>query len=344
MKTKLICLLLPLVLLGCSKKSPPPSAISLPEITVVEPAESVEQNQIQKQALDLFKAKEYDQLEALAAKYRASKEGYADGTWKLVSVYTGLDLTDDDAEPVWQEREKEIRDWIQAKPESVTAQVELGRFLADYAWKARGSGYAGSVKDEGWQLFGQRLQSAAQVLAGAGQLDERCPVYWSALQKVALGLQLDRKRYDNIFNKAIEEFPDYQYYYRSRAVYLLPRWNGGDGELERDLEQSADHIGGEAGDMVYAQVVWDVHGYGSSTNVFKENNLSWARTDRGFEAILNKYPDSLKAKNEAAHLAALAGDPVAALKYFQLTKGQVDVSLWDDKDQFVNCYKWALGQ
>jgi len=59
---------------------------------------------------------------------------------------------------------------------------------------------------------------------------------------------------------------------------------------------------------------------------------------------LKKYPDSLAAANEAAHLAALASDPAGARKYFLLTKGQVDLSLWDDKDQFVNCYKWAFGQ
>ena len=224
------------------------------------------------------------------------------------------------------------------------ARVELARFLRDYAWQARGSGWANSVKEEGWKLMGERLQAAAQVLAEAKQLDEKCPCYWSILQGVALGLQLDRKHYDNIFNAAIKQYPDYEYYYNNRATFLLPRWYGEDGELERDLEKSTDLIGGEAGDMVYAQVVWNVHHYGCPTNVFKENSLSWKRTDRGFEAILKKFPDSLKAKNEAAHLAALAEDPVAALKYFQLTKGQVDVSLWDDKDQYVNCYKWALGQ
>ncbi|MGO8838552.1 MAG: DUF4034 domain-containing protein [Limisphaerales bacterium] len=349
MKTKFICLLLPLVLLGCSKKQPQvparqTSAGSLPEITVVESPEKLEQKQIEKQALALFNDKDYEQLEALAAKYRASKEKYADGSWKLAWVYTGLELSDDDGDAVWQDREKQIRDWVQARPQSVMARVELGRFLTDYGWKARGSGWASTVKEEGWQIFGQRLQMAAQVLAKAGQLDEKCPVYWSALQKVALGLQLDRTRYNNIFNAAIKEFPDYQYYYRSRAVFLLPRWYGDDGETERDLEKSADRIGGEAGDMIYAQVVWDLHDYGCPTNVFKENSLSWERTDRGFEVILKNFPDSLAAKNEAAHLAALARDPAKALKYFLLTKGQVDVSQWDDKDQFVNCYKWALGQ
>jgi hypothetical protein len=95
---------------------------------------------------------------------------------------------------------------------------------------------------------------------------------------------------------------------------------------------------------LYAQVVWYLHNYGSPTNVFNENGLSWQRTDRGFEAILKQFPDSLEAMNEAAYLAVLAGDPVAALKYFQLAKGQMDVTLWDDRDQYVKCYKWALGQ
>ncbi len=91
-------------------------------------------------------------------------------------------------------------------------------------------------------------------------------------------------------------------------------------------------------------MVWYLHNYGSPTNVFNENGLSWQRTDRGFEAILKQFPDSLEAMNEAAYLAVLAGDPVAALKYFQLAKGQMDVTLWDDRDQYVKCYKWALGQ
>jgi hypothetical protein len=348
MKTKLICLLLPLVLLGCSKKQPQPTVtqappFSLAEITVVEPPEAVEQKQIKKQALSLLNGKDNDGLEALAAKYRDSKEGYADGTWKLGYVYSGMELSKDVAEPFWPEREQALRDWMQARPKSVTARVELARFLRDYAWQARGSGWASTVTDEGWKLMGERLQAAAQVLADAKQLDEKCPVYWSAVQGVALGLQLSRTRYDAIFDAAIKEFPDYQYYYRNRAVYLLPRWNGEDGELERDLEKSADRIGGEAGDMVYAQVVWNIHDYGSPTNVLRDNNLSWSRTDRGFAAILKKFPDSLAAMNQAAHLAALAGDPAGARKYFLLTNGQVDVSQWDDKDQFVNVYKWAFG-
>jgi hypothetical protein len=170
MRAELVCILLPLVLLGCSKNQPQMAATqisagSLPAITVVEPPEALEQKQIEQQSLAFLNDKNYDQLEALASQYRASKEAYADGLWKLFSVYTGLELSNGDTDAAWQERENQIQvvylfgvgtplrgvrgrfgetslpnsrvpngyttqihNWIQAKPASVTARVELGRF------------------------------------------------------------------------------------------------------------------------------------------------------------------------------------------------------------------------
>lgn len=341
------------VFCGCSKQptvshAPEMAAPPTPSGTVtgfpfraVQTVEAKEQAEIRQQALALLFAGDYDGLEALAAKHRTSRESYANGMWKLYYVYEGLELKNE-PETVWLDRLKRLKDWNQNKPDSVTARVALGRFWSVYAWKARGGGWASTVTDEGWQKFGARLQKSAQALREAARMKEPCPLLWSSLQRFALGNEQDRSEYDKLFNQAIREFPDYEPFYNNRAIFLLPRWYGEDGELERDLEQSADRIGGEAGDIVYAQVVWYVHDYGSTTNVFAENHLSWKRTDRGFAAILKKFPDSLAAANEAAHLAALAGDPGAAQKYFQLTKSQVDVSQWDDMGQYVNCYKWAF--
>ena len=349
MKAKIICLWLPLLLVGCSKKSPPaasPPAASAPLTQFVEviPDEVQEQDQIKAKALALLNDRDFDGLEALAARYRDSKEKYADGKWKLSYVYTGLEPSGSDPEPVWQERQKQIRSWIRDKPGSVTARVAMGAVLVDYAWQARGSGWAGSVSDEGWRSMSERLQEAAQILGETRGLQEKCPVYWSTLQRVAAGLQLDKTHYTALFEKTVKAYPDYENYFNLRAYYLLPRWYGGPGELERDLEQSADRIGGDEGDMVYAQVVWNVHEYGTTTNVFAENQFSWPRTSRGFDAILKNFPDSPAAMNEGAHLAALAGDPQKARELFLLTQGRMDTSLWDDTNQFMDSYKWATGQ
>jgi hypothetical protein len=96
--------------------------------------------------------------------------------------------------------------------------------------------------------------------------------------------------------------------------------------------------------MVYAQVVWGIHHYGESIQVFKGNYISWGRVDRGFAVILKKFPGSLAAKNERAYLAALAGDKEKARDYFARTEGRVDLSIWDSQDEFVKCASWAYGQ
>jgi hypothetical protein len=176
----------------------------------------------------------------------------------------------------------------------------------------------------------------------AKNLKEQCPVYWSTRLGIALGLQISKRQFNNIFYQAIAAFPDYTYYYHTRAVYLLPRWYGEEGEWEKDLAQSADRIGGENGDMLYAQVIWNMQYYYHFPNIFKDAKLSWARVDKGFETIEKCFPNSSAAKNERAHLAGLAVDKEKARKYFIQTEGKVDLSVWKDKDEFIKFSNWAF--
>lgn len=353
MKARLVVGLLSLVLLGCSKQQSQSDASSSvsgkvatppPETQVVETEVAKDRKAIRGQAWALLNAKDYDGLEALASKYRASKEHYPDGIWKLDYVYAGFELSGGEVEPAWEARQKELQDWIKAKPESVTAPVALAQFWAAYAWHARGDGYASSVREKDFELFGKRLQQSAKILVEAKRQKEKCPVLWLALQKAALGLQLKRTQYDAIFAEAIEMFPNYVFFYRSRAVYLMPRWYGEKGELEKDLQKSADRLGGEAGDKLYARVVWSIHNYGGSENIFRDNDLSWERTERGFNAILKEFPDSIPAISEAAHLAGLGKSPETARQYLLKTKGQVDLDCWQGTEQYLSLWEWAFGQ
>ena len=124
-------------------------------------------------------------------------------------------------------------------------------------------------------------------------------------------------------------------------MYLLPRWYGEPREWEADLAREADSMGGERGDEVYAQVVWCVHQSVSSTNIFKEYNLSWPRVDKGFAVIEKQYPNSLDAENERAHLAVLAEDRQAARKYFDQLGGKIDPTVWGREATFLVQFDWA---
>ena len=162
----------------------------------------------------------------------------------------------------------------------------LARLMTSYAWKARGSTYAENVKESDWKPFFDRLQAAQTHLTQAKTLEEKCPVYWSSQQRIALGLQYEKPQYNAIYSQAIGHIPDYEYYYNSRAIFLLPRWYGEPGEMEKELAKSADRLGGEAGDVLYAQVIWSLNHYGPSglaVDVFKGQPARCERNDWGLE-------------------------------------------------------------
>ena len=355
MKSKIIYLLLPLFFWGCSKK---PAEISgqpqrvqaqqnlsgrdLPLITaIVETAESREIGAITNQARDLFRVRDYDGLDVLARKLRDSKERYANGGWKFYYVYVGLNLPEGASEAEWDAHIAALQDWINARPDSITARVALANSLVDYAWKARGSDWAYKVKDEGWQLFYQRLNEAVEVLDKAKLLKEQCPYWWSVKFETELGLSPERSRYDASFEEATSVWPDYEPYYCHRAYYLLPRWYGTEGEWESDLEKSSDKIGGDQGDLLYARVAWSMQCDRIFTNIFTESKLSWPRVNKGFEVMEKQFPDSLAAKSEHANLAVFAGDAQTARKYFDQLGGKVDLSVWHSPEDFLRRAVWT---
>jgi hypothetical protein len=324
MKNKIVWLLLPLVFFGCSKK-----------ISVVVSPETKEMRAIDEQAMTLLQEKNYDGLDAYAKKMLDSKERYDGGAWKFYFVYDGLNLPGNASDADWAARLAALQDWVNVRPDSITARVALANDLVSYAWKARGSDWASTVTDERWQLFGQRLNEAVKVLNAAQSLKEHSPLWWSVMMQAELGLSYPRPLCDATFKDATLEWPDYTPYYNRRAIYLLPRWHGTPGEWESDLNKSADRIGGEAGDLLYARVVWCIHQTHAYDNMFRQCALSWSRVNQGFEIMEKQFPDSIAAKSEHAYLATLAEDNAVARKYFDELGGKVDLSVWLTKDAFI---------
>jgi hypothetical protein len=355
MKNNIIYLLLPLFLLSCSKKPAEtprqpqqlqnqqnfPKAVIPFYATIVETAESKEISAITNQARALFQAKDYDGLDAYARKLRNSKECYDGGAWKFYFVYCGLDLSEKASDAEWSTHFAALQDWINARPDSITARVAMANELVNYAWKARGDDWAENVTAEGWKLFNQRLNQAVQVLNEAKPLKEQCPYWWSVMLGADLGLPIDRSQYDATFEEATRTWPEYKPYYYRRAYYLLPRWNGTEGEWEDDLEKSANRTGGEEGDLLYARVVWCMHQSHVFTNIFTESKLSWSRVDKGFDTMEKQFPNSLAAESEHAYLAVLARDAKAARKQFVKLNGKLDLSVWSSQEKFMRFAFWA---
>jgi hypothetical protein len=341
MKKIFVSITIFVALMGCSKQSPQSSQATsslIPtnpaEITIIKTAETQEWHNIGAESADFFAAKNFDKLEDLANEYRTSKASIASGIWKLEAVYLGIIPDVNKSNDGWDQSLVTLHDWIQAKPDSITAPVALADTLVAYAWKARGSGYADTVTEAGQKLMEKRLTEAVQVLQQAENLKQKCPHYWTVMMSAALGLGANNSQFETIFQKAIAYDPDFAAYYSAKAYYLTPRWYGRPGDMEAFLEKAADQVGGEDGDVLYARAAWSVQL--KTRDVFDEHGLSWQRTDKGFEVIEKRFPNSPYVQNARAYMAVMGCEKtLAPRKLVTALHGQIDPKVWTSKENFI---------
>ncbi len=230
------------------------------------------------------------------------------------------------------------------KPDSITAPVALAETLRNYAWKARGGGWAGEVTETGWKLFHERLAECAKVLGIGAKREDRCPRWFVVAQQVALGQAWPRESYEKIYSEAVQFAPDYTGPYFSKAYYLLPRWYGKEGELERYVSEVSNQRGGEDGDVLYAWIVWYLHDLQLYRNIFQETGLSWPRVKKGFGVLQERYPESLTVQSELCYLAGHAGDRTLMRDLFTKLEGKMDECVWHEKARFIEHRQWAFSR
>jgi hypothetical protein len=286
----------------------------------------------------------FDDLDAAADDFIRTKEKFVGGRWKifgfqdtLCEVSGGRDMPDS----AWQEHFARFRKWIRTKPNSKTARIAYGQAMMNYAWHARGSGYANEVTREGWRLFGERLAEARQILEDARSVGGEHPHWYYAMQGVALGQSWDRAEYDALFDEATRKEPLYWRYYITKALYLLPRWHGTEGEWEAFAEEAANKVGGDDGDALYYFIAVNQMDFFKRSQFFKESKVSWPRMKKGFAAIEKKYKVTNQTRNFYAQIAGIVCDQAEAQRMIKDIGENWSPDTWRTKEEYERFKKWA---
>lgn len=332
-----ILALLFLPLSSCEKESSVEQPPQKPVLAEIHP-ENKAIRQFRVNARRLFDNRNYEDLESLAKQIRKDKECFSNGDWKLVQLIDSFKCQPKDSDEVWKAHEEIIQEWLKKHPDSVTAHVAYAFWFKDYAWKARSSGWASEVTEEGWKLFAERLEKTSELLAKASELEEKCPMVLSCYMTVALGQGWDFESYDTLYKMAKKAEPSYFYYDIKRAAFLLPRWHGEPGQWEADAKSQADALG-DLGSQIYAQVVTSNSDY--YDNVFSECSISWPDVKAGYEKLISTYPDSPQLLHSYCRLACLANDRAQAKVLFTELGDMHSPGIWK-RGEFERAKKWAM--
>ncbi len=245
---------------------------------------------------------------------------------------------------------KFINDWLEEEPvearQAFVAGIEAdqasdpylrlmlrGEHEYDTAWDKRGSGFANTVKPEGWVGFEEHLTRARAALVDAYELEPGYPDAAERLIRVAMGgvtQGAESERY--WFDRATEAQFDFLPAYTALMWSLRPRW-GGSHEAMLALGREALDTGRWDTDLpaVYMTALKDIAGDRGEGYALWNERAVFDGIQRYYEGVLghsewNHDPERVRSGYVAA--AARAGRFNVAAEQLALLDGPMDDGAW----------------
>jgi hypothetical protein len=168
--------------------------------------------------------------------------------------------------------------------------LSKGRFLIDWAWTARGTGWAKTVTEEGWRLMGERLQLAHEILEGGAKKFPKDAHFPISLLSVELGLGMGKPYMESLFKRAVEIDPSNYTAYSRKMYYLQPRWHGSPEEVfEFGLECIKT---GRWSDKIPLAFIHGVDLIADQNEGLYESEPLWKIVNDVLAEYLKRYPES----------------------------------------------------
>jgi hypothetical protein len=257
---------------------------------------------------ELFGRAKTSELDRLFNDWSDTGIRMADGRWRLASYETGLkNLFAPGAN--WEMTYKVIADWRKNAPQSRAAAFAEAIYWLQYGWMARGGGYAGSVTDDGWRLFHERLEKGQAVLLEAEAYAANSPLWGRVMVEIGTGLGWPRENLLAAAREAAAREKSYAQIYTATVNALTPKW-GGDWKLVdayiRDVEGNSAAV---AGHEFYTRLYLFIAEFSSpELDLFRDTPAQWPAMKAGFEDMMRNYPHSGGNLNLFAAYACVAGD------------------------------------
>lgn len=311
----------------------------------------------------LLESEQFDTLESIASELRAKKSRFPSGVWQLKGFYGYLM---DGSEEINFEKKEQflemLQRWHEAYPRSVTQRIVLADAHTEYAWEARGHGWASTVTEEGWRGFREHLTKAWEILKEAEKLETKDPQLYSIMVLTGMGLsknrpgalasflsdvtglKLARNEIAEAFEKGVEVEPAYYHTYYRRAISLLPRWGGGPGEVELFAARAVELTRDLEGEALYAVVAHHVLHFAQTATFLERFRFSWPRIKQGHRDLLERFPESTYRLNSFCLLASVYKDKETAKELFDKIGDDWDDYVWRTQAVFDRWRNWAYDQ
>lgn len=315
---------------------------SLPVATGGLVSFSEEREVFQKELRELLYREEFARLEQVAGELRHERPRFSSGLPKLNDFYKAVGgEARGPVKPDMDRHKQLLEKWMAARPDSLTPRIAMILIYTEYAWKARGGGWAKDVTKEGQEGFERNLESARKLIVETEKMDIDDPTIYALALIVSKGLATPMEETSSFLDKGVKIDPNFDPLYIYMANYLLPRWHGSPKELHDFALRAVELAGPDFGYIMYLRVaaIAQLH----DGNTFRtQYPFSWPRLKRGLDELDRRFPNSARTINLYGWFACRYRDVEAARTVMPRLGWGVDEAkeIWEEKSTFDACNQW----
>ena len=292
------------------------------------------------QAQQLFLSGDFVRLESLMNQYAQKTEDLPDGSSHFEGLVGGLvDLVGSDSLTA-DSAFGYTADWRRRVKGSVFADLIEAMAFSEWAYAARGNGYANTVSSQNWIIFAYRTEMAAAALADVANRAVNNPLWYTLSLDVGLDQSKDREQLRAIFDRGVKAAPHYRPLYRRMLRILMPRWGGSYEDVDKYINemyaQTAPGRGYERYTELYSTYA---RMEGDDLDLFRDTPAFWSGMRTGFYGLVKRYPTSDVVLNSFANFACRAGDKPEYNRLRTAITKRTSAIAWSSKYSMDTCDK-----
>jgi hypothetical protein len=233
---------------------------------------------------------------------------------------------------------------MEAEPRhTATTLIFEGSYYTQYAWEARGGGFANTVTPEGFKLMQERLVAASEALAKAYELNPNDADAPTKMMDVELGQGNGKDVLETWFKRAMKANPDNYQACMNKLYYLEPKWYGSPQEMLAFAHEC------RASNNWYAQLptlLVDAHDrlsrYVPKPEEYFQSPGVWADIQSVYQPMLNAWPQNAWVRSKYTYYACICGQWGEARKQFDRLGDQADAKVFGDDSKMADLKEKAI--